>query len=753
MRGGRWNWGLKIPAPKQHNQNAGSDMADPISPGTASPQAPFMQRTTSIRSTSSSSSNGRSLLRWTSHRARQEKSNAQPVSAEESSVSDSDSDAMSTSVASLSSTATAASHTSIEEDTDTDMSESDADREQPAWAQTDVNVERPFLYPVPHEVTAQVSAASSGYNTPRATSFSTLTPRVAEFSQAQIVPTIPAPKPRTSRPSLALPKTPVLSTAPQRFTPKRHPSVTSSIPPPLTLRENVSRTPLESARGMDYFSITPLRIPRPGFKSPEAQGSNMSPRVSSMPMDHENVPPTPSAIISRRSSMAGAPMMWMTTPSNPPSGSTTPTTATPLSGGSLRSSVFLSGPLSPALVSPVTATFSEDTAVPQSPLSMLPEGIVPERMPRFDAATNINPLGGPTPASQNSVPLWQRRQRNSIRTLRGLTPTQALTPKEAEIAREDEEAHDLLVQANASLLQTQVQYELLEEKRRAMSLLTDDRPSLMLMGAPTPRDGEERLPPYSCTVHIEGFLPRKMELLAPEMPATTRAWTTQYFVVHGTVLHVYDIDVSALYTKSVTPSSVWNLDDGPLVHKLPKNQDVHIHDLMNGRVQSSSHTSPTNLISLESILQQSLQMNNGDALDQGEPADPTETWEKIKQALKEHHAHSYSLEEAQCGLAADYTKRDYVIRVKVGGEQFLLQTRNNYDLVDWIEVLQAANNVSTDLDSRMMPKFITLPRRRRRRGGQETVTIRGSTNGRSSQSQARSSLTSQYNPPPPPLMV
>lgn len=47
--------------------------------------------------------------------------------------------------------------------------------------------------------------------------------------------------------------------------------------------------------------------------------------------------------------------------------------------------------------------------------------------------------------------------------------------------------------------------------------------------------------------------------------------------------------------------------------------------------------------------------------------------------------------------------------------QFLLQAKDDRGVIDLIEALQAATNVALELDSRVLPKFITLPRRRRRR--------------------------------------
>jgi hypothetical protein len=48
--------------------------------------------------------------------------------------------------------------------------------------------------------------------------------------------------------------------------------------------------------------------------------------------------------------------------------------------------------------------------------------------------------------------------------------------------------------------------------------------------------------------------------------------------------------------------------------------------------------------------------------------------------------HKYSLQHAESGLATDYLKRRNVIRVRLEGEQFLLQLPGVEDVVEWIEV-------------------------------------------------------------------
>lgn len=76
---------------------------------------------------------------------------------------------------------------------------------------------------------------------------------------------------------------------------------------------------------------------------------------------------------------------------------------------------------------------------------------------------------------------------------------------------------------------------------------------------------------------------------------------------------------------------------------------------------------------------------------------------------------TYTLQNAESGLGNDYVKRKNVIRVRLEGEQFLLQAPDVASVVEWIEGLQAATNIALDLDARPMPRGPIFPRRRRRR--------------------------------------
>lgn len=69
---------------------------------------------------------------------------------------------------------------------------------------------------------------------------------------------------------------------------------------------------------------------------------------------------------------------------------------------------------------------------------------------------------------------------------------------------------------------------------------------------------------------------------------------------------------------------------------------------------------------------------------------------------------AYTLQGAESGLAADYLKKKNVVRVRLQGEQFLLQADSPKEVVDWIEAFQAGTNVALDLDDRPMPKIMSV---------------------------------------------
>lgn len=78
---------------------------------------------------------------------------------------------------------------------------------------------------------------------------------------------------------------------------------------------------------------------------------------------------------------------------------------------------------------------------------------------------------------------------------------------------------------------------------------------------------------------------------------------------------------------------------------------------------------------------------------------------------------SYTLQYGDVGLANDYVKRPNVVRVRLEGEQFLLECSSQEDCIVWINVLQMAMDLSLPLEERKIPKYRSIPRRGRRRYG------------------------------------
>ncbi|KAK3997348.1 hypothetical protein QBC44DRAFT_93305 [Cladorrhinum sp. PSN332] len=74
---------------------------------------------------------------------------------------------------------------------------------------------------------------------------------------------------------------------------------------------------------------------------------------------------------------------------------------------------------------------------------------------------------------------------------------------------------------------------------------------------------------------------------------------------------------------------------------------------------------------------------------------------------------SYSLLHADAGIAADYKKRRYVIRLRVENDQFLLSCIELGTFVTWLDRIFAAINVAAPIDDRQFPRDYSIPRLQR----------------------------------------
>ncbi|KAH8889312.1 PH domain-like protein [Thozetella sp. PMI_491] len=154
---------------------------------------------------------------------------------------------------------------------------------------------------------------------------------------------------------------------------------------------------------------------------------------------------------------------------------------------------------------------------------------------------------------------------------------------------------------------------------------------------------EERLPQYSCDVHMEGVFMRKLEIEETIKRAEYRNWQMMYVELHGTALNVYNVKKERAWFSAKT--------DGPNV-------------------------SPDN-----------------------------PPW--VKKGSLER---SYSLIHADAGIAADYKKRRYVIRIRAETDQFLLSCVELPTFVEWLDALFAAISVAAPIDERDFPRDQSIPR-------------------------------------------
>ena len=83
--------------------------------------------------------------------------------------------------------------------------------------------------------------------------------------------------------------------------------------------------------------------------------------------------------------------------------------------------------------------------------------------------------------------------------------------------------------------------------------------------------------------------------------------------------------------------------------------------------------------------------------DKGKGKEKEKDQEGYMEDVKKDLLQQYSLQNAESGLASDYQKRKNVIRVRMEGQQFLLQAKDVAAVIDWIEASVALDGSSYDL--------------------------------------------------------
>ncbi|KAF7967016.1 hypothetical protein HWV62_36242 [Athelia sp. TMB] len=280
---------------------------------------------------------------------------------------------------------------------------------------------------------------------------------------------------------------------------------------------------------------------------------------------------------------------------------------------------------------------------------------------------------------------------------------------------------------------------------------------------PREDEGRERLPPYSNAIHLRAVLPRKMEFAAPGVQARDRKWRRALCELEGTAFRVYRVPAGGWWEKAVgagdaavvgrmervekgaevrpakltedaRPLGGGEAEAGPdtttIVLPKPKRLSanlLHPHSHPRSRSHSRSRSDPQ-----EAAPRGPLSTPRSSSSQLSSPSSSASS-SNLTASTSSHTAHSprgkrgkhtdawadpdpadliraYTVQHAESGLGNDYVKRKNVIRVRMEGEQFLLQAQDVADVVEWIEGFHAATNIALDLDERTMPKGPMFPR-------------------------------------------
>ncbi|KUJ21461.1 uncharacterized protein LY89DRAFT_694908 [Mollisia scopiformis] len=169
---------------------------------------------------------------------------------------------------------------------------------------------------------------------------------------------------------------------------------------------------------------------------------------------------------------------------------------------------------------------------------------------------------------------------------------------------------------------------------------------------PREDEGREVLPPYSCEISVQSVFLRKMELEGAVHKASDRNWYKVLVTLQGTALSFHKYQKPGMFSSSSARDASGRKIGGP--------------DFPSG----------------------------------------------VKRGL---FLRSYNLQHADVGIAADYLKKRYVIRVRAEGDQFLLSCHKIETVVLWLQSLFAAIDLAPPLDDREIPRDLSIPRRTRRR--------------------------------------
>lgn len=190
-----------------------------------------------------------------------------------------------------------------------------------------------------------------------------------------------------------------------------------------------------------------------------------------------------------------------------------------------------------------------------------------------------------------------------------------------------------------------------------------------------PSVGKEELPSYTPTVYKIEVLSLKNEWKTPFQKASRRRWDSCIVELNSTQLNVYRYESSDILIRTH--------------HKSQRTQK-------DPELYNSRFTEPDELRSMRTFMSKGM-------LD------------------KDKLIKSYSLQYGKVGIATDYDKKLFVLRLRLETQQFMLNFTDAKMMIDWYLALSVGIDNSLDLSRRPMPVYRTVPYRRwRNRSGPAT---------------------------------
>ncbi|OJD35358.1 ph domain-containing protein [Diplodia corticola] len=196
----------------------------------------------------------------------------------------------------------------------------------------------------------------------------------------------------------------------------------------------------------------------------------------------------------------------------------------------------------------------------------------------------------------------------------------------------------------------------------------DAKPPAYAPRQPAEKCSNEALPSYSCSVLFEGPLGIKTECINffDKPCPKERQWQDVYAILRGTQLNIYRLKTT-LFSKSKKPAP------GKL---------LRTYSLQHAELGLALDFKKTDLVP-KSPLAKLVPLNSRQAVYQTDP-------------------HLF------------WPIREHVMRLRLEADQFLLCAAEQEGMLDWIENLCAAVDISPPLEDRSEPRYRSLPRRGRR---------------------------------------